>query len=662
MALHDTCAAQPIRLITLDPGHFHAALVQKSMYPGVDPVVHVYAPPGPDVQLHLDRIRDYNTRSADPTHWVERVYTGAGYLQKMIADKAGNTVILAGNNREKTDYILGSLRAGLNVLADKPMVIDEKGFGELKHAFDTAAAHRKVLYDIMTERYEITSILQRELAHIPAIFGTQLKGDAAQPGIVATSVHRWYKSVSGSVLTRPAWFFDIDQQGEGIVDVMTHLVDLVQWGCFPDQPIDYTKDIRVLEARHWTTDLTLSRFRIITGLDAFPPYLANHVVHDSVLQIYANGEIEYQLKGVYVRTTVRWTDEAPPGGGDTYSSVRHGTKASLAILQDPDRADPPRLVITPTTKDNAYADALARAFRPLQIKYPGITLRHSGESWVVDIPDKYKEGHEAHFARVTEKFLGYVRHHDMPAWEVPGMLAKYYTTTKALQLARANDTLTAGVFPSPQNNESGLVLHGATRDLSCLDIRTHALSVGRSFTFPADNTDHLLIVWEGNVGIAHKNIGPGGVALFAAGDRPVIHQTGASPSVFYLFSFRSRSPVQPARAKNAGPPVVLDWPDLVMKRTDKGESRAIFSRPVAWLGNINMHATTLNAGEISHPQHVHRNEEIILLRSGHVRMHIADGYRDAQGGDLVFLPSGVPHDLENGNTGPCEYFALQWEQ
>ncbi|MEJ2649554.1 MAG: hypothetical protein P8016_14240, partial [Sedimentisphaerales bacterium] len=30
-----------VHLITLDPGHFHAALVQKSMYDNVDPQVHV---------------------------------------------------------------------------------------------------------------------------------------------------------------------------------------------------------------------------------------------------------------------------------------------------------------------------------------------------------------------------------------------------------------------------------------------------------------------------------------------------------------------------------------------------------------------------------------------------------------------------------------------
>jgi len=31
-------------LIVADPGHFHAALVQKEMYPSLSPEVHVYAP------------------------------------------------------------------------------------------------------------------------------------------------------------------------------------------------------------------------------------------------------------------------------------------------------------------------------------------------------------------------------------------------------------------------------------------------------------------------------------------------------------------------------------------------------------------------------------------------------------------------------------------
>src|SRR5690606_8892709 len=65
------------RLITVDPGHFHAALVQKFMYADVDPVVHVYAPAGDDLQEHLKRIEGFNTRTADPTRWRQQVHTGS---------------------------------------------------------------------------------------------------------------------------------------------------------------------------------------------------------------------------------------------------------------------------------------------------------------------------------------------------------------------------------------------------------------------------------------------------------------------------------------------------------------------------------------------------------------------------------------------------------
>ncbi len=67
---------QTIRLMTLDPGHFHAALVQKKMYEQVSPEVHVFAPDGDDVKLHLKRIEGFNTRADDPTSWKEIVYTG----------------------------------------------------------------------------------------------------------------------------------------------------------------------------------------------------------------------------------------------------------------------------------------------------------------------------------------------------------------------------------------------------------------------------------------------------------------------------------------------------------------------------------------------------------------------------------------------------------
>ncbi|MDB5240665.1 MAG: hypothetical protein JWP57_1290, partial [Spirosoma sp.] len=299
-----------IHLITLDPGHFHAALVQKSMYEGVDSVVHVYAPDGPDLQLHLEKIQAYNTRPDNPTHWKEEVYRGSDFLAKMLANKqsdatATNVVVMSGNNRLKTDYIEQTVNAGFNVLADKPMVISASNFDKLKDAFATAEKKKVMLYDIMTERYEISTMLQRAFSRQPTVFGTMEKGTPDNPAVTKESVHHFYKNVSGSVLTRPAWFMDVAQQGEGMVDVTTHLVDLVQWACFPDQLLDYQKDVQLTSARRWTTDMTLSQFKAITKQASFPDYLKKDVVKDSILRVYSNGEINYQLRGVNAKVSVK---------------------------------------------------------------------------------------------------------------------------------------------------------------------------------------------------------------------------------------------------------------------------------------------------------------------------------------------------------------------
>ncbi|MEX1239653.1 MAG: Gfo/Idh/MocA family oxidoreductase, partial [Cyclobacteriaceae bacterium] len=165
-----------IKLITLDPGHFHSALVQKSTYDNVDSVVYVYAPEGNEVEEHLKKIEAYNTRTEEPTDWKIELYTRPDYLEKMLAEKPGNVVVTSGNNKLKTEYIKKSIDAGLNVFADKPMAINSESFELLKQAFAAAREKELVLYDIMTERFEITTLLQREFSSLPEVFGTLQKG------------------------------------------------------------------------------------------------------------------------------------------------------------------------------------------------------------------------------------------------------------------------------------------------------------------------------------------------------------------------------------------------------------------------------------------------------------------------------------------------------
>ena len=82
----------PVQLITLDPGHFHAALVQKFMLPDVSPKVLVFAPEGDDVVQHLKRVEGFNKRAENPTTWETTVYTGPDYLKRaLFATLGGNS-------------------------------------------------------------------------------------------------------------------------------------------------------------------------------------------------------------------------------------------------------------------------------------------------------------------------------------------------------------------------------------------------------------------------------------------------------------------------------------------------------------------------------------------------------------------------------------------
>ncbi len=435
--------ARRFQLMTLDPGHFHAALVQKFMYGDVDPLVHVYAPPGDDVALHLKRIEGFNSRTQDPTSWQTKTYTGSDFLEKMLAEKPGNIVVLAGNNARKTDYILESVQAGLNVLADKPMAITPADYEKLEQAFATAKAKGVLLYDIMTERFEITSILQRELSQNRELFGELTRGSAKEPAIVKESVHHFAKEVAGSPLIRPQWFFDVRQEGEGIVDVTTHLVDLVQWQAFPEQTLS-PSDAKVLSARRWSTPMTPAQFKQVTGASSFPDYLQRDV-RDGKLEVFSNGEFTYRLRDVHARIAVIWNFEAPPGTGDTHFSTMRGSKAALTIRQGAPEKYRPVLYIqkAANVETAAHERAVKSAIASLQKEYPGVGVRRAtqGEKadWVVTVPERYSVGHEAHFAQVTENFLGYLREKNMPAWEVPNMLTKYATIMQAYEMSRKGE-------------------------------------------------------------------------------------------------------------------------------------------------------------------------------------------------------------------------------
>lgn len=427
-----------ITLLTLDPGHFHASLIQKNKLEGVDTNVYVYAPEGAELETHLALIDQFNSRADNPTHWNEIVYTGNDFLEKMIQDKKGQAVILAGNNKNKTEYIKKSIEAGLHVLSDKPMAIDAEGFEVLLEAFQNAERNRLQLYDIMTERFNIYSVLQKELIHNEDVFGEIIEGSPDKPSVIKKSVHHFYKEVSGKPLTRPGWYYDVEQQGEGIVDVTTHFVDLIHWQCFPEQAIHHNSDISLHSAARWPTLISKAQFEKSTGLDSIPEYLSKDW-HDDNLNIYANGSMTYSVKDIFAEVEVEWDFEAEEGMGDTHFSQIKGTHSTISIRQDKEQDFQPKLYIEPTdghTFSSTELEQIKKGFDLIEEKYSGITLKESDFGLEVLIPEDLIEGHEEHFSKVANRFFQYIEEGEMPDWEVTNTITKYYITTQALALAK----------------------------------------------------------------------------------------------------------------------------------------------------------------------------------------------------------------------------------
>ena len=425
-----------VRLITLDPAHFHAALVQKQMLPGIAKRVSIYAPLGPDLLAHLKLIEQFNSRPDNPTSWELDIHGSPRSLEEMVAERPGNVVVLAGRNRIKIGKIKASLEAGLNVLSDKPWIIRAEDLPALESALSLADQKGLVAYDMMTERHEITTILQRELVNAPDVFGTVIPADPDHPGVFMESTHHVLKMVAGTPNPRPPFFFDILDEGEGLTDVGTHLVDLAQWTLFPDQALNYRQDIQVQGGKRWATPITSAQFRQITGAAAFPAELAPYV-HGDRFDYYCNNQVDYKIRGAQVRLKVLWNWESP-AGVDFHHAIYRGTNASVEVRQTAKENYRPELFVAPngTERHPAVAAAVRARIERLQGTYPGIAWETTGGELHITIPDRYRVGHEAHFAQVVAEFMKYMKSPEsMPACERPNMLAKYFVTTSGVQLS-----------------------------------------------------------------------------------------------------------------------------------------------------------------------------------------------------------------------------------
>jgi XRE family transcriptional regulator, regulator of sulfur utilization len=107
-------------------------------------------------------------------------------------------------------------------------------------------------------------------------------------------------------------------------------------------------------------------------------------------------------------------------------------------------------------------------------------------------------------------------------------------------------------------------------------------------------------------------------------------------------------------------PSVYDWTKLEATKTDVGEHRQVLRGPTATLDELEIHVTTLNPGQWSHPPHKHPNEELVLIRQGTVEALSDGSWKRLGPGSVIFNASNAMHGLKNVGAEPAVYDVVNW--
>jgi predicted dehydrogenase len=412
----------PHTLLFLDPGHFHAALTLRVRHPRVADEVVVYAPDGPELRDFAALVGRFNTRPMDPTRWRLDIVTAADPLARLLDERRGDVVVLAGRNGGKARTIRRLHEAGFHVLADKPWLVGREDLDHVR----ASLGDWPLAMEIMTGRHDVHARLWQRLVSAPAVFGAFPAGGTA---IEFDSVHCLEKRVDGAPLRRPWWFFDVRVQGSGAVDIPTHLVDRTQW-LLEGTGLAPAEVPHVLAAHAWATSVPVEAFRAITGLPGFPAELAPFLDGDA-LAYRCNARLEYRLGGVAARAETRWDLRPSPGGGDTNRAAAHGTRSTVRLEQSAATGHRRTLVVDP--RDDTVGRAVEDAVRSWQAEFPGVRVERAGadahvvgaDAHVVAVPAALDGGHETHFAQVLDAFLTAIDERRWPAALAGRTLAKY---------------------------------------------------------------------------------------------------------------------------------------------------------------------------------------------------------------------------------------------
>lgn len=93
--------------------------------------------------------------------------------------------------------------------------------------------------------------------------------------------------------------------------------------------------------------------------------------------------------------------------------------------------------------------------------------------------------------------------------------------------------------------------------------------------------------------------------------------------------------------------------------TKTGERRDILNAPTPTLARLESHVTTLKPGEAPHPAHTHADEEIVIVKEGHLAARIGERVERVGPGSMIFFATNEPHGVSNAGETPVTYYIIR---
>lgn len=211
------------------------------------------------------------------------------------------------------------------------------------------------------------------------------------------------------------------------------------------------------------------------------------------------------------------------------------------------------------------------------------------------------------------------------------------------------------------------IFDNPTSTLDKLDFHATTLNPGKESHPPHRHPwEEMLLIKEGQFEVTingrSQRVGPGDLVFFASNDAHNAKNVGSTPATYYVINFVSDlshdASAKPA-AERAVPgklaSSVYHPAAMTPKPTKAGHALEVFDSPTLTFEKLETHITTLNPGQISGPDTIDHNDELVVFQSGPVEIRVDGVAARLNAGSVLFWSPNVKRTLINIGTKPVTY-------